>query len=152
MNEAVNAEPSGADALRLSVEPDPAVADIGIVERGLFQFEQNRLGSPEHQHFAVFLRDANGQVQGGIDGHIMWNRLFIKTAWVAETLRGQGIGTRLMLAAEHEARKRKCRCLWLTALGDHACHFYTRLDYRIFGVLDDYVDGQSLYSLQKDIE
>ncbi|HVJ56094.1 MAG TPA: GNAT family N-acetyltransferase [Aliidongia sp.] len=141
-----------APVLKLSVEPNPTLADVGIVERGLFQFEENRLGSPEHAHFAVFLRDAGGQIQAGIDGHIMWKRLFIKTAWVAEHLRGRGIGTKLMLAAEREARERQCRCLWLTALGDHACHFYERLDYKIFGVLHDYVKGQSLYSLQKNIE
>ena len=142
----------GSGVLKLSVEANPTLTDLGIIERGLFQFEETRLGSPEHAHFAIFLRDANGQIQGGVDGHIMWKRLFIKTAWVAEPLRGQGIGTKLMLAAEREAVQRKCRCLWLTALGDHACHFYERLDYKIFGVLQDYVDGQSLYSLQKVIE
>jgi ribosomal protein S18 acetylase RimI-like enzyme len=143
---------AGSDTLKLSIEPNPTLADLGVLERGLFQFEENRLGSPEHAHFAILLRDETGQVQGGIDGHIMWKRLFIKTAWVAAPLRGQGIGTKLMLAAEREARARHCRCLWLTALGDHACHFYERLDYKKFGELVDYVKGQSLYSLQKIIE
>jgi ribosomal protein S18 acetylase RimI-like enzyme len=142
----------GSGRLRLGIEPNPSLADVGVIERGLFQFEENRLGSPEHAHFAIFLRDDNGQIQGGVDGHIMWHRLFIKTVWVSEALRGQGLGTRLMRAAEKEGRARQCRCLWLTALGDHACHFYERLDYKIFGVLHDYVKGQSLYSLQKNIE
>jgi ribosomal protein S18 acetylase RimI-like enzyme len=141
----------GSGRLRLSVEPNPNIADVGIVERGLFLFEENRLGSPEHAHFAIFLRDDLGQIQGGVDGHVMWSRLFIKTLWIPEALRHQGLGTRLMHAAEEEARQRRCRSLWLTALGDRALHFYTRLDYTIFGVLDDYVKGQSLYSLQKPI-
>jgi ribosomal protein S18 acetylase RimI-like enzyme len=141
----------GSGRLRLSVEPNPALSDIGIVERGLFQFEENRLGSPEHAHFAIFLRDALGQIQGGVDGHIMWQRLFIKTLWVPEPLRRQGLGTRLMYAAEEEARQRQCRSLWLTALGDRALHFYLRLDFVIFGVLEDYVKEQSLYSLQKKV-
>jgi ribosomal protein S18 acetylase RimI-like enzyme len=139
----------GSGRLRLSTEPNPNTADIGVVERGLFQFEENRLGSPEHAHFAIFLRDDLGQIQGGVDGHVMWHRLFVKTLWIPETLRHQGLGTRLMHAAEEEAKQRQCRSVWLTALGDRALRFYTRLDYTIFGVLDDYVKGQSLYSLQK---
>ena len=141
----------GSGRLRISVEPNPSIADVGIVERGLFLFEENRLGSPEHAHFAIFLRDDLGQIQGGVDGHIMWGRLFIKTLWVPEMLRHQGLGTRLMHAAEQEGKQRQCRSLWLTALGDRALHFYTRLDYTIFGVLEDYVEGQSLYSLQKPV-
>ena len=141
----------GSGRLRLSSEPNPNTTDVGIVERGLFQFEENRLGSPEHAHFAIFLRDDLGQIQGGVDGHVMWHRLFVKTLWIPETLRHQGLGTRLMHAAEEEAKQRQCRSVWLTALGDRALHFYTRLDYTIFGVLEDYVKGQSLYSLQKVI-
>jgi ribosomal protein S18 acetylase RimI-like enzyme len=141
----------GTAPLRLSIEPNPSPGEIGIVERGLFVFEENRLGSPEHAHFAIFLRDELGQVQGGVDGHVMWHRLFIKTLWIPETLRCQGLGTRLMHAAEAEAQRRQCRSLWLTALGDRALHFYLRLDYVIFGVLEDYVKDQSLYSLQKKI-
>jgi GNAT superfamily N-acetyltransferase len=145
------AGPDGGARLRLSIEQDPNTADVGLIERGLFAFEENRLGSPEHSHFAIFLRDDLGQIQGGVDGHIMWGRLFIKTLWIPEPLRRRGFGTRLMHAAEEEARRRQCRSLWLTALGDRALHFYTRLDYTIFGVLDDYVGGQSLYSLQKPV-
>lgn len=141
----------GSGRLRLSTEPNPNTADVGIVERGLFLFEENRLGSPEHAHFAIFLRDDLGQIQGGVDGHVMWHRLFVKTLWIPETLRHQGLGTRLMHAAEEEAKQRQCRSVWLTALGDRALRFYTRLDYTIFGVLDDYVKGQSLYSLQKPL-
>lgn len=141
----------GSGRLRVSTEPNPAQADVGIVERGLFLFEEARLGSPEHAHFAIFLRDDLGQIQGGVDGHVMWSRLFVKTLWIPETLRHQGLGTRLMHAAEAEAKQRGCRSIWLTALGDRALHFYTRLDYTIFGVLEDYVKGQSLYSLQKPV-
>ncbi|MEI9984920.1 MAG: GNAT family N-acetyltransferase [Aliidongia sp.] len=99
----------GSGRLRLSIEPNPNATDVGIVERGLFLFEENRLGSPEHAHFAIFLRDDLGQIQGGVDGHVMWSRLFIKTLWVPETLRGQGLGTRLMHAAEQEAKQRQSR-------------------------------------------
>jgi len=136
----------------LSVESAPAQPEVSLLERGLFAFEEARLGSPEHQHFAVFLRDPAGSVQGGVDGHVMWRRLFIKTLWLPDVLRGRGWGTALMRAAEAEARLRGCRSVWLTALGDRARHFYLRLDYRVFGMIEDYVPGQSLYSMDKSLD
>jgi GNAT superfamily N-acetyltransferase len=138
--------------LRLAVETDPDTDDVGTIERGLFAFERARLGNPEHAHFAIFLRDTAGTVQAGLDGHIMWRRLFVKTLWVAEALRGQGLGSRLIQAAEAEARRRGCRSVWLTALGDRACHFYRRLGYDGFGVHADYVGSEALYSLSKTLD
>lgn len=140
------------ESLSIRVEPDPNAAEVAAIERGLYVFEENRLGSPEHSHFAVFLRDAIGQVQGGVDGHVMWHRLFIKTLWLPDALRGRGLGTRLMAATEAEARARGCRGMWLTALGDHPRHFYLRLGFVTIGELRDYVGGQSLYTLEKRLD
>ena len=143
--------PSSTDAMSIRVDQDPNTAEVAYIERGLYVFEEGRLGSPEHSHFAVFLRDQAGHVQGGVDGHIMWRRLFIKTLWLPESLRGRGLGTRLMAATEAEARSRGCLGMWLTALGDHPRHFYLRLGFVTIGELHDYVGGQSLYTLEKTL-
>jgi ribosomal protein S18 acetylase RimI-like enzyme len=139
-------------ALSLEIEANPNAGELGFVERGLFSFEEARLGNPNHAHFAIFVRDADGDVQGGVDCHVMWRRLFVKTLWLPEELRGQGLGSQLMMAAEAEGNVRRCRSVWLTALGDRACHFYRRLGYTIFGTHEDYVAGQALYSLRKELE
>jgi GNAT superfamily N-acetyltransferase len=141
-----------SESLAIAVTAEPSAAEVGVLERGLHAYEEARLGSPEHRHFGVFLKDGLGRVVGGVDGHVMWRRLFIKTMWVAEPLRGQGNGTRLLHAAEEEAVRRDCRSIWLTALGDLACHFYRRLGYQVIGVLEDYVPGQPLYTLHKIFE
>jgi GNAT superfamily N-acetyltransferase len=138
-----------AGGLSLALEARPPDADILTLERGLFAFEEARLGSPEHVHFSIFLRDGDGRTQGGVDVHIMWRRLFIKTLWLAEAFRGQGFGTALMHELEHEAVRRRCRSLWLTALGDPARGFYLRWGYTVVGVLNDYVGGQGLFTMEK---
>jgi GNAT superfamily N-acetyltransferase len=137
---------------RLVVESSPDASDIAVLERGLHAYEAARLGSPEHAHFAVLLRDSEDRVIGGIDGHVMWRRLFIKTVWLPEVWRGQGYGTRMMREVEAEARRRRCLSLWLTALGPRACRFYSRLGFDIIGVLDDYVAGQALFTLHKVLQ
>ena len=137
------------ETLSIRIEQDPSATEIAFVERGLYLFEEARLGSPEHTHFAIFLRNSAGHVLGGVDGHVMWRRVFIKTLWLPENLRGQGIGTKLMAATESEARARACLGMWLTALGDHPRRFYLRLGFETIGELRDYVGGQSLYTLEK---
>jgi len=145
------APPPPQNRLHVSVEEEPAAADIGVIERGLFAFEEARLGAPEHTQFAVLLRDHLGGVLGGLDGHVMWRRLFIKTFWLPDGLRGQGYGSQLLTEAESEAKLRGCSGIWLTALGDRAKNFYTMRGYQVFGRLPAYVEGQDLYSLAKDL-
>ena len=140
------------DTVLIGVEANPNLADVAVLERGLFAFEEARLGPPEHAHFAVFARDTEGRIEGGADGHVMWRRLFIKTLWIAEARRGRGLGRELMRSVEDEARQRGCRSIWLTALGEPAAGFYRRLDYVEIGVLVDYVGGQSLFTLHKILE
>jgi ribosomal protein S18 acetylase RimI-like enzyme len=138
--------------LLVGVEANPNLADVAVLERGLFAFEEARLGPPEHAHFAVFARDPDGRIEGGADGHVMWRRLFIKTLWIAEGRRGRGLGRELMRTVEEEAVRRGCRSVWLTALGEPAAGFYRRLDYVEIGVLENYVGGQSLFTLHKVLE
>ncbi|HLZ65218.1 MAG TPA: GNAT family N-acetyltransferase [Aliidongia sp.] len=140
------------DTVLIGVEPNPNPSDVAVLERGLFAFEEARLGAPDHAHFAVFARDPAGQIEGGADGHIMWRRLFIKTLWITESRRGRGLGRELMRTVEDEARLRGCRSIWLTALGEPAVGFYRGLDYVEIGVLEDYVAGRSLYTLHKILE
>jgi len=55
---------------------------------------------------------------------------------VPEALRGRGAGTRLMQAAEAEARRRECRHMWLETYSFQARPFYEKLGFRVFGHLD----------------
>ncbi|TFV36564.1 GNAT family N-acetyltransferase [Bradyrhizobium sp. CCBAU 11361] len=62
--------------------------------------------------------------------------------FVPHSLRGPGLGRRIMLQAEREAIARGCRGAWLDTYSFQARAFYKRLGYRAFGVLDDYPPGQ----------
>ncbi|WBV42169.1 N-acetyltransferase [Pseudoroseomonas cervicalis] len=60
-------------------------------------------------------RDAGGRIRAGLIGDVTLDWLFIDKFWVDETLRGQGIGRRMLAAAEERAR----------ALGAVGAHLYT---------------------------
>ncbi|WP_183284167.1 GNAT family N-acetyltransferase [Cupriavidus alkaliphilus] len=82
-----------------------------------------------------------GRIVGSLNGHLMMQWLAVNVIWIAEDLRGHGIGSRLLLQAESSAR----------ALGTHGAHldtfewqaasFYSKHGYAEFGRLNDFPLG-----------
>ena len=56
----------------------------------------------------IFLRDDNGELRAGLDGFTWGGYAKVEYLWVEESLRGRGLGRRLMEAAIDEARERGC--------------------------------------------
>jgi GNAT superfamily N-acetyltransferase len=69
--------------------------------------------------------------------------------WVAEPLRGNGYGERLLQAAEDEARAHGCRGVFLQTLGFQARPFYERFGYEVFAELPDRPAGYASYFVRK---
>src|SRR4051812_24037441 len=78
------------------------------VYQGLVQFNLQALGEGNHQPIAVYARSRN-EVVGGLLGWTRWGWLHVESVWIKDENRNRGIGTRLMSAAEEEARKRGCQ-------------------------------------------
>ena len=86
---------------------------------------------------AVLLRDPCGEIVGGLWGKTGYGWLFIEFLSVPESLRGQDLGTKLMMSAEREARQRGCIGAWLTTFSFQAQGFYEKLGYSLLGQLDE---------------
>jgi GNAT superfamily N-acetyltransferase len=95
------------------------------------------------------LRDADGAVVGGVYGATMWSWLMIDGLWVAEGLRGQGFGSRLLGESERMAAERGCGGAWLGTFDFQARAFYERHGYRVFGELPGMPAGHTHFHLQK---
>lgn len=92
----------------------------------------------DRRPLASFSRDGAGILVCGISGHTHYGWLVIAQLWVAETHRGQHLGRDLLLAAEHEARRRGCHSAWLDTYSFQARPFYEAHGYRLFGELEHY--------------
>ena len=114
----------------------------------LIQYNEALAGPGHYTPLVLALRDAAGAVIGGLWASTGYGWLYTQMLLVPESLRGQGVGQRLMAQAEDEARRRGCHHAWVdTQFG--ARPFYEKLGYAVFGELPDYPPGFARSFLQK---
>ena len=108
-----------------------------------------RTGRTDWRPLGYFLRDARGEWVGGLLGHVWGGWLHVQALWVVGAMNGQGLGTRLLLAAEDHARSLGATMSTLGTFSFQAPTFYKRHGYTIFGTLEDYPPGHTKFYLRK---
>ena len=92
-------EPAAAE-FRVEDHPDPA--DIEVLETQIRREASAAMGLGDEADLAIFVRDG-GRVVAGISGWTWGDCCELQSLWVAPGLRGRGLATRLIAAAEAEA-------------------------------------------------
>jgi ribosomal protein S18 acetylase RimI-like enzyme len=139
-----------------SLTDQPALADAAAIRQRIKEFndsvsEDHRQARPVgKQPLAAFMRDAAGQLIGGLLASTYWGWLDIDELWIAEGWRGQGHGRTLMVMVEKAAMGRGCRMAQVKTWDFQARGFYERLGYRVIGRLADYPPGRTFYWLRKE--
>src|SRR5262249_22969157 len=128
-------------------------ADLDAVERGLVD-HANDVGveARNARSLTLLARDDAGQLVGGLVGNTVWGWLQVKQLWVASSLRGQGHGMRLLLAAEDEAQRRGCHHALLDTFDFQARGFYERLGYSVFGSVADFPRRHERFFMAKALD
>lgn len=140
-------------ALTLPVEILPATEEevrSGFVGRQLREFNYRHVGEyPEVQYVRLNARAADGATVGGLRALVALYWLRIEVLWVREDLRGRGIGSRLLAAAEAAGIELGARNAALETFEWQAPAFYSKHGYQEAARLDDYVDGYYLAVMRK---
>lgn len=121
--------------VNITLEEDPNGALADEVERKLLHALRQNVPPSDGKPLTLVARDLQGGMTGAFVGSTSYGWLLVKMLWVAEALRGQGLGARLMDEAETIARLCGCHGAWLDTSSAKAERFYTRLGYERFGVL-----------------
>jgi ribosomal protein S18 acetylase RimI-like enzyme len=136
------------NSIHISVEEHASEAECRQVVQGLLSYNGIHAAVENYRDLTVLLRH-DGAIVGGLLGYTHWDWLFIKQLWVAEVFQRSGFGQMLMLAAEHEAVSRGCLQAHCDTFDFQALPFYQKLDYCVFGQLEDYPAGHTRYFLHK---
>jgi GNAT superfamily N-acetyltransferase len=136
----------------LTLEPLPSAADVEAIRAGLHAFNASRVGADAHQPLTLFLRAPDGRLLGGLLGDTYWGWLSVGILWLEESARGAGHGSRLLAAAEAEARRRGCHHAHVDTMSFQALPFYEKRGYRVWGELRDLPRGYSRIFLAKTLE
>jgi ribosomal protein S18 acetylase RimI-like enzyme len=141
---------AGDPPLILTDAPDAqARAAIG---KGLDAFNAEQAGHWDRRPLAVLVRDPDtDEVVGGLIGRTALGLLFIDVFFLPETLRGRGIGSRMVRLAEEEAMRRGCRSAVLYTISFQAPDFYERLGYRVFGRVSCDPPGHARIFMSKEL-
>ncbi len=137
------------DGLRIELTDAPAEGDIAFVEERLIGFNEARALPYDRRPLCVFVRDDAGTLIGGVTGDTNWGWLYLDCFWLPDTLRQDGLGSRILAVAEAEAMARGCTRARLFSYSFQAPGFYERHGYEVFGTLDDYPPGHAQIWLRK---
>jgi len=115
--------------------------DTKAIHQNLVKYVEAHVGPSTYKELTLTIRDAHGGLIAGLHGMSNWQWLFVKSVFVNEGARYKGVGTKLLKAAEHEARRRSCTGVWLDTFSFQSPDFYKKLGYTEFGRIDNYPYG-----------
>lgn len=125
--------------------------DVERVHRGLMLYNEAHAGPSGFRKVQLLVHDKGGAVKGGLLGKHVWHWLHVEALWVEESLRGQGLGSRLLVQAEVEAREAGCTRVLLDTFEFQAPAFYAKRGYEVVATLDDFPPGFRRYYLKKEL-
>ena len=107
-------------------------ADVAALRDALIAYNIATTGYDDARSLSCFLH-VEDRLVAGIDGFTWGGYAHIEHLWVDESLRGHGLGHRLLEAAEAEARARGCATIALDSHEFQAPDFYRARGYTEIG-------------------
>ncbi|EED31847.1 histone acetyltransferase HPA2 [gamma proteobacterium NOR5-3] len=127
-------------------------AEQAIVTRGFEDYAVQQQAPPYRaRNLSWTADDEQTELAGALVGEIYWDWMFLDDLWVAPTHRGQGIGSRLVRAAENFAQEQALQGVWLWTQSWEAEHFYPKLGYSEFTRFHDFPKGHTRIGYRKSL-
>jgi GNAT superfamily N-acetyltransferase len=133
----------------VEVEAHPTPHDGQFLADQLYAYSVEQTGYDDGTYLTLWVKSPMGERLAGLYGWTWGGSCYIQDLWVQKALRGQGYGTRLLHAAEQEARTRGCHQVILDSYSFQAPGFYQKHGYEVFAVLEDHPRHHRNYYLRK---
>jgi GNAT superfamily N-acetyltransferase len=122
----------------LEAEPSPELG-AKILEP-LAVYNRSAGGLTQWERLAITVRNRSGDVVGGLWGETGYGFLFVELLALGPA-KGAGLGRKVMLLAEAEAKRRGLVGIWLDTWTFQAPGFYAKLGFVECGRITDYPPG-----------
>ncbi|MGB0866429.1 MAG: GNAT family N-acetyltransferase [Granulosicoccaceae bacterium] len=141
--------------MKIELATTPSPEDLLTISTGIKSYNQTQLPDelvfePDTK-FAIFARNTEEDVVGGLRALAFWNYCIIELLWLAEEARGCGVGTKLVARAESHANSLGFQYMRTETLDIQARPFYEKLGYEVYGQLADCPRGHTTYCLIKKL-
>ncbi len=136
----------------LTILSQPRREDVQFLEDRINEFNYAKSGITDGEELAIFVRGPEDRIIAGLYGWTWGATCEIRFLWVEASMRGQGFGSRLLQAAEVQARARGASQVVLDTHSFQAPDFYRKHGYSIIGVYDDYPRGFQKIFLRKKLD
>ncbi|GLR00076.1 GNAT family N-acetyltransferase [Dyella mobilis] len=134
----------------LTDKPEPG--ELAAVRRGLDAFNLAASGIDDQRALALLVKDPHtGEVTGGLYGRTSRGVLFIDVFFLPESMRGTGLGSKLLQMAEEEGLRRGCPIGLLHTNSFQAPGFYAKHGWREYGNFPSDPPGTSRIFFTKDL-
>ncbi|MGH7031818.1 MAG: GNAT family N-acetyltransferase [Stellaceae bacterium] len=137
-------------------QSEPMVTDMPgepaetVIRDGLSAYNFEKAGYRDQRPLAVLVTDPDsGETVGGLLGRTSMGLLYIDRFFLPERLRKQGLGARIIKAAEEEGAKRGCSRAILSTLSFQAPGFYQRQGWQVLGRIDCDPPGHTRFMMTK---
>ena len=131
---------------------NPNKNEIEFVNNALEKFNNMHVGPDNHLLLNIVEYDENQNLIAGILGGTYWGWLHIDILWVDENFRSKKIGSRLLIAAENEAKKRGCHSVHVDTMSWQAPEFYKKHGYELISELDNIPNGYKKFHFIKRLD
>ena len=127
---------------------DPTPDEVQYLEDRIYEFNSTATGIANGEWLAFIVREA-GRILAGICGNTWGGTCELRQFWVEQSQRGRGLGTRLLQAAEQEARRRGCTQIVLMTFSFQAPSFYERHGFEVLATIDEHPRGHRNLLMRK---
>jgi len=136
------------------IEVDYQLEEAEVIGGGLRDFNTPFLGNQQSIRFAVYLKDEDDRVVGGV---LAWIRpgiklVYMDSVWISEGWRKKGYGRQLVLKTEEEGKKHGCTHSQVDTLSFQAEQFYKKLGYKRIGVVKKLYGEHDAIFMRKDLQ
>ncbi len=130
---------------------EPNETDMKVLVDGMLSYHASKGHPRKVDKYSITIKNEQGKLVGCVMVSVLWNGMEINSLWVDETMRGQGLGAKLMVMAEDEGRKHGADFAYTNTFTWQAPGFYEKLGYTLYGKLENFPAGNELSYYRKHL-